>query len=96
MIIQLSPQRRDDVLTVIKTGDLLNINGEDFDFSVIPDGATLPSVAVSSPWIVGDVHRVNGELTLTLLLPHLADASHAALFPVDIVDPVDGTLELPV
>jgi len=96
MIIKFSPQRRDDVLTVIKTGDMLNINGEDFDFSFITEGSTLPAEAVGSEWVVGDVSRTNGQLTLTLLLPNSIDATDAAKFPVDLTDPVDGPLELPV
>lgn len=95
MNINLSPQRRDDTLTVTKQGDTLTINGTEYDFSVIPDGATLPKDATDCEWLASDVERIDGVLHLTLLLPHGRDASHAARFPQPIVNPADGTLELP-
>jgi len=95
MKINLSPQRRDDVLTITKQGDVLTINGTEYDFTQLPEGGTLPADAVDCKWIVSDVKRVNGELELTLLLPHSADASEAARFPQPIIDPADGELELP-
>ena len=95
MNIKLSPQRREDTLTVIKQGDTLTINGTAYDFSVVPNGATLPKDATDCEWLASDVERIDGVLHLTLLLPHGKDASHAARFPQPIVNPADGTLELP-
>ena len=95
MKINLSPQRRDDTLTVTKQGDALTINGTAYDFSQLPDGGTLPADAVDSEFVIGFVDRVGGELELTLLLPHGADASEAARFPEPIIDPADGEVELP-
>ena len=95
MHITLSPQRRDDTLAISKQGDTLTINGTAFDFSVIPDGATLPASAVDCPFITGDIERINGVLHLTLLLPTGQNASQAANFPVPIINPADGNLELP-
>jgi len=95
MKINLSPQRRDDTLTVIKQGDTLTINNTTYDFSQLPDGGKLPADAVDSEYIIGSVDRVNGELELTLLLPHSADASEAARFPEPIINPADGEVELP-
>lgn len=95
MKITLSPQRRDGILTVAKQGDTLTINGTAYDFSQLPDGGTLPADAVDCEYIIGPVDRVNGELELTLLLPHGAKASEAARFPKPIIDPADGEVELP-
>ena len=95
MNITLSPQRRDEALTVIKSGDTLTINGTAYDFSVVPDGATLPKDATDCDWLASDVERIGGVLHLTLLLPHGADASEAARFPQPIISPADGELELP-
>jgi len=95
MKINLSPQRRDDTLTVIKQGDVLTINGAEYDFTDLPDGGTLPADAVDSEFVIGSVDRVNGEIELTLLLPHGPNASEAARFPQPIVDPADGEVELP-
>ena len=39
MQITLTPQRRDDTLTLTRSGDVLTINGEAFDFAAIPEGA---------------------------------------------------------
>lgn len=95
MIIKLSPQRRDDEIKVSKRSDVLTINGERFDFRPVTEGATLPAAAIRCPWIIGEVTRTNGELILTLILPHSAEASEAALHPMDIISPPDGNLELP-
>ena len=95
MKITLSPQRRDDTLTAIKQGDVLTINGTDYDFTDLPDGGTLPAEAVDCEYVFGSVDRVNGEIELTLLLPHGANASEAARFPEPIINSADGELELP-
>jgi len=95
MKIKLSPQRRDDTLTVTKQGDILTINGTAYDFSVVPNGATLPMGATDCEWLASDVERIDGVLHLTLLLPHGANASQAARFPQPIINPADGVLELP-
>jgi len=95
MKINLSPQRRDDMLTVAKQNDVLTINGAEYDLTSLPDGGTLPAEAVDSEYVIGSVGRVNGELELTLLLPHGPNASEAARFPEPIIDPADGEVELP-
>jgi hypothetical protein len=95
MKIILSPQRRDDTLTVTKQGDTLTINGISYDFTSIPEGATLPKEAVDCQWLASDVERINGVLTLTLLIPNTANASEAARFPQPLINPADGVLELP-
>lgn len=95
MKITLSPQRRDDTLEVIKAGDTLTINGTAYDFSVVPEGATLPRGAVDCIWLASDIERIGGILNLTLILPNGADASFAARFPTPLIDPADGLLELP-
>lgn len=95
MKITLSPQRRNDTLYLVKQGDTLTINGTAYDFSVIPDGATLPCDAVECIWLASDVERIDGVLHLTLLLPNSATASEAARFPQPIINPADGSLELP-
>ena len=95
MKITLSPQRRDDTLTITKQGDTLTINGTAYDFSQLPDGGSLPADAVDCEFVIGSVDRVNGELELTLLLPHGANASESARFPQPIITPADGDVELP-
>ena len=94
MHITLSPSRRDDRLTLAKKGDTLTINGEAFDLSAIPDGATLPREAVACEWLASDIDRIGGVLHLTLILPHGANAPHEARFPEPIVA-TDGPIVLP-
>ncbi len=95
MIIRLSPQRRDDSLTITKNLDALTINSEIYDFSELPEGAVLPAAAVNCEFIAGDVTRVDGQLIVHLLLPCGPDCSSAANFPADIVNPPDGNVSLP-
>lgn len=95
MIIKLSPVRSDLALAVVKNGDQLEVNGVSLDFSRLADGSTLPAEAVSSSFIVAPVERVNGDLVVTLMLPHATDAPESARFPIDIRDPADGRVPLP-
>ena len=95
MNITLSPTRTDAPLSVSRQGDALTINGTAYDFSPLPDGATLPASAINCEFITGPVERINGVLHITLLLPHGPDASEAVRFPAPIINPPDGLLELP-
>lgn len=100
MIIKLLPQSPlpqlpFTPLKVSKRSDVLTVDGVRLDFRPVTEGATLPRSAIDSPWIAGDVTRVNGELIVTLAFPCRPDASEAALFPLDIVSPGDGNVELP-
>jgi hypothetical protein len=95
MRIKLSPQRRDDTLDVVKTGDILTVNGEAFDLTPMGEGDTLPRSAIDSLWFAGDVDKLDGELTLTLLLPNPWNYSPEQAFPVDLVDVPDGPVAFP-
>ena len=95
MQITLTPQRRADTLTLMRSGDVLTINGDAFDFAAIPEGGTLPRDAVACDWLAGDVTRSGGVLHLTLILPHGADAPQATLFPAPITLTGDGPVTLP-
>ncbi|MFI8479627.1 hypothetical protein ACIGCM_03560 [Pseudomonas sp. NPDC078700] len=76
-------------------GDVLAINGEPFDFSDLPEGATLPVEAIGSEHFAGPVSRIEGELQITLRFPIGPDASEAARFPKPIAVTIDGPVELP-
>lgn len=95
MHITLSPQRRDDTLTATLIGDVLTLNGQAFDFGPLPEGATLPAEAIDSDWIAGPVSRIDGELHLTLRLPHGPNPSRAVAFPEPIHVSEDGPIALP-
>lgn len=96
MHITLSPMRRDDTLALSRSGDCLTINGEDFDFSLLPDGATLPRDAVACDWLASDVERIGGVIHLTLILPLGAGPSEEAKFPAPVHVTEDGPVTLPV
>ena len=95
MKIFLSPQRRDDTLSVVRRGDLLVVNDELFDFSAVEEGDLLPRSAIASEWFAGDVTRANGELELTLILPNPANFSQAQAFPVPLTITKNGPVGLP-
>lgn len=95
MKINLSPQRHDAPILVSIVGDVLTINDVEFDFSQLPDGATLPAEAIDSKWFVGPVSRISGELHLTLRLPHGPNPSQAVAFPEPLTVTQDGPLEFP-
>jgi hypothetical protein len=94
MRLSFSPVRTDARLSLEVAGDVLIINGESFDFSGLPEGASLPQTAVASGWLISDVERTAGEIALTLLLPHGATAPATTLFPAAITVP-DGPVALP-
>lgn len=95
MKLVFSPQRRDDTLTLSRSGDVLTIDGEAFDFANVPEGATLPRGAIASPWIAGDVSREGGQLTVPVILPHGAGAPEATRFPAPVTLTADGPVSLP-
>jgi len=95
MKIKLTPQRRNDDIELIKQGDILFINGESFDFSLLVEGARLPFGSVNCEYIIGDVYRVNNEIELTLILPYNTTHSEQRKFPKEILIFKDGIVELP-
>jgi hypothetical protein len=97
MIINYSPQLRTDTLTLSKNGDIFTINGEDIDFGPLESGTKLPSDVCQtySLFLLAAQRNEDGELELTLLLPHGKEATQEALFPQPIT-PQDGPVEVPV
>lgn len=90
MLITLSPQVRSDTLSMSVSGDVLTLNGKDYDFSFIGEGDTLPRAAVDCEYLVGNVTRADGEIVLTLILPITVDADEASRFPVKVVTKGQG------
>lgn len=96
MHITFTPMRRDNLLSLQRHGDILTINGEEFDFAGIPDGAILPRHAIISDWFASDIERISGVLHLTLILPHGAKAPPETLFPAPLSLAEDGPVQLPL
>lgn len=99
MKISVIPQRNipgsSRSISVAINGDSIEINGVSYDFSPLPDGATLTDGATGCEFIIGPVERVEGRLMLTLLQPITEAASPAAHEISTIINPPDGPLELP-
>lgn len=96
MQISFSPQRRDDALTLERTApDHIRINGELFNFGPLADGDEIPASAVPCEWINGPVQRINGEIHLTLILPHDASPSEEVAFPEPITVTENGPIAVP-
>jgi hypothetical protein len=95
MKITFSPVRRDEQLALHRAGDVLTINGEPFDFGPLPEGATLPLEAIDSDCFAGPVERIEGELHLTLVLPHGPRAPEGTRFPAPLVVTEDGLIDVP-
>ncbi|MGX0977007.1 hypothetical protein ACSSVY_002731 [Roseovarius sp. MBR-51] len=95
MQIRFSPMRRDLRLTLDRSGDTLTINGEAFDFSPLPEGATLPREAMASEWFAGPVERQDGVLHLSLILPHGPNPPLGTLMAEPVILTDDGPVTLP-
>lgn len=96
MRIFFSPQRRDGALTLEKTsGDRLRVNGQLLNFNGLNDGDTIRGKDVPCEWIVGDIHRADGELHVTVILPHGPNPSPAMAFPEPVTATEDGPIAVP-
>lgn len=100
MIINFMPQGNDRLTleSLSKQGDTLIINGTPYDLSIIPDGATLPNAteATGCDFIRGKIERINGELHVTLLLPHgPLPQPQSVLFPEPAHVTQDGPIDMP-
>jgi len=95
MKIVLAPTRTDNTMVLFKTGEVLTVNGEDFDFSRIGEGDSLPSSAITSNWFLGDQTRIDGELVLTMFLPNPWNYSPEQAYPVPLTNVPDGLVVLP-
>lgn len=98
MKIYLSPVRMDIQLVASVAGDTITVNGTVLDFTPLLEGETLPSTAILNDWIVGDVHRIDGEVVLTLRLPHGANAPEETRFHAAFAVPMtvlSGEVPLP-
>ena len=94
MKLSFTPTRTNTQYELSVSGDVLTIDGETFDFGPLPDGATLPQSDVACPWLASDVERIDGEICLTLMLPHGANAPEETRFP-EMVTVAEGAVVLP-
>ena len=95
MRISFSPCRGDVQLDLSKAGDVLTINGEDFDFSHVTEEDPVRLGDMACEWLLSDVVRKDGLLELTLLLPYGAGAPAEMRFPQPVFVEQDGPVALP-
>lgn len=95
MHIKMQPKRDDTAYVAARFGEKLIIDNEEFDFSRIADGETLPVRAISCNRFAEDVQRKDGVLRLALFLPNPVNYSQAQAFPAPLNDPADGQLVFP-
>ncbi len=98
MKIKLTPVNYHEPLIASISGEILTLNDVAIDLSQLRDGDVLPAQAIDSPWFYGDIQRVDGEIHLTLVLPHGANAPHETRFPAAYNTPMtvmDGVISLP-
>lgn len=96
IIINLHPIVSVAQLTLSVTGDILTINGEDLDLSVLNEGDTLPAGAVDHDFLRAyEITRSGGDLHVGILFPIRPDAGDAARFPQPIHVTTNGPVTLP-
>ena len=88
--ISYSPQYGTQDITISKQGEVLTLNGETFDFSALEEGAEIDT---ECRHIVGTVKRLNGNIHITILLPHGVNSYFAPTEPQEVM--VDGDIALP-
>lgn len=88
--INYSPLRVDSTLEAQWTAPVLTVNGVDYDLSLLDDGDR----ATQHP-VLGDVERNGNDYTVTLRLPHGANAPYTTRFPTPVVMASDGVVDIP-
>ncbi|MGK4476339.1 hypothetical protein [Aeromonas molluscorum] len=98
MKLKFIPIRKDDHLRAFVNGDVLILNGVSLDFSPLTDGGTLPAFAVNSEWIASGITRINGEVHLSIFIPHGANAPQETRYPLHFeqyCQVLDGEVPIP-
>ena len=83
-----------DALTVTTVGNIITVNGIEYDFTLLDEGDTLPHGAVPPPFI-NAITKANGRIEVTLLFPYEGDAPHEVRFPTPIMVDGGGPVQLP-
>ena len=95
MIINFSPMRSDEQISISVSGETLILNGVEYDLSPAQDGAPLLAETLKWDWLASDVTRQNGVLHFTLFLPHGPNAPENVLYPAPVTVTEDGPVPLP-
>ena len=99
MKIKFTPIRMDEQLTAsVVNADKIILNGEELDFTPLLEGETIESSDVGNKWVSGTVSRTDGELYITLVVPHGHNAPYETRFPTAFETPItvlEGEVPLP-
>ncbi|MBK6468796.1 MAG: hypothetical protein IPF96_19660 [Rhodobacter sp.] len=95
MLIHLVPVRMDAPLEARLDREVLVLNGRKVDLSGVPEGASVAAGGFGCRYLVGEIAREGGEIVLSLLLPHAADAPEKTRFPAPLWRKRPGVLPLP-
>lgn len=96
--IKLIPQVRDDIqLALERRGDLILVNGVEFDLSFLSDGDELPASAIEHDLLrTGIISRRGAVISCDILFPISSEQTDsAACFPQPILVMDDGPIQLP-
>ena len=94
MHIRFSPQFRPDKLELEVAGKRIRVNGELFNFNGLNDGDSIEASNIPCEWLIETVECVDGEIHLTVLLPHGTNPSQAVAFPEPMIVG-DGPVSIP-
>ncbi len=82
MIIRRIPQRSDEKVEFFVSGDVLTLNGTEYDFSPLGEGDMIFHFDVSCEFIKGDdrgvIYRKDGQVHLSILDPQPAPSESAS------------------
>jgi hypothetical protein len=95
MRLRFLPQRRDEMFELERRGECLIVNGQELDFSSVPDGGVATPADIGSAWLAENVRRENGQIEVTLFLPLEANAPESRRFPEPVLAETDGPIALP-
>lgn len=95
MKIIFTPVGMEESVIYEKKGDILVVDGEEFDFSRMIDGDIIHSEAIKSTMFRESVERKGGKLNVTLVLPNPRNYSPEQAFPSPMENVPDGIIDLP-
>ena len=99
MRFKFSPVRANTPLEGSVQGDFLTLNGQVLDFSEVAEGCAEPFTSFDCSWLGSDVTRLDGEIYVTVIIPHGSDAPQETLFPANFTSYLqitEGPLPIPL
>lgn len=81
MIVNRIGQRNDDEVVYSVSGDVISINGVDYDFGPLGEGDSIFHYDVGCEFIKGVITRINGHIVLSLIRPWKSNPTEEDLNP---------------